>query len=152
MDERTKLVFAETIGNPRINVVDVRAWADAAHAQGLPLVVDNTAPTPYLARVFDHGADVSVHSATKYIGGHGTSIGGVIVDAGTFDWTAHAERFPSLTGPDSAYHGVVWTEAVGNLASAGAATVLALLNLEASGNHFIYYISELESYYDSEPI
>jgi O-acetylhomoserine (thiol)-lyase len=132
VDGRTKLVFAETIGNPKINVVDVRAWADAAHAQGLPLVVDNTAPTPYLARVFDHGADVSVHSATKYIGGHGTSIGGVIVDAGSFDWTAHAERFPGLTGPDPAYHGVVWTEAVGNLAYIVRARTVLLRNTGAA--------------------
>ena len=132
VDERTKLVFAETIGNPRINVVDVEAWADAAHAAGLPLVVDNTAPTPYLARVFDHGADVSVHSATKYIGGHGTSIGGVIVDAGTFDWAAHAERFPGLTRPDPAYHGVVWTEAVGNLAYIVRARTVLLRNTGAA--------------------
>ena len=132
VDERTKLVFVETVGNPKINVVDIAAWADAAHAQGLPLIVDNTAPTPYLARVFDHGADVSVHSATKYIGGHGTSIGGVIVDAGTFDWTAHAERFPGLTGPDPAYHGVVWTEAVGNLAYIIRARTVLLRNTGAA--------------------
>ncbi len=132
VDERTKLVFAETIGNPKINVVDIAAWADAAHAHGLPLIVDNTAPTPYLARVFDHGADVSVHSATKYIGGHGTSIGGVIVDAGTFDWAAHAERFPGLTGPDPAYHGVVWTEAVGNLAYIIRARTVLLRNTGAA--------------------
>jgi O-acetylhomoserine (thiol)-lyase len=116
VDERTRLVFAETVGNPKINVVDLAAWADAAHAAGLPLIVDNTSPTPYLARPFDHGADVVVHSATKYIGGHGTSIGGVIVDSGRFDWTAHAERFPGLTTPDAAYHGAVWTEAAGELA------------------------------------
>jgi len=132
VDERTKLVFAETIGNPRLNVVDIRAWADAAHAQGLPLVVDNTTPSPYLARVFDHGADVAVHSATKYIGGHGTSVGGVIVDSGNFDWTAHAERFPGLTQPDGAYHGVVWTEAVGNLAYIIRARTVLLRNTGAA--------------------
>jgi len=132
VDERTKLVFAETIGNPRINVVDIRAWADAAHAQGLPLIVDNTTPTPYLTRVLDLGADVSVHSATKYIGGHGTSIGGIIVDAGTFDWAAHAERFPGLTQPDGAYHGVVWTEAVGNLAYIIRARTVLLRNTGAA--------------------
>jgi len=136
VDDRTKLVFAETVGNPKINVVDVAAWADAAHSFGLPLVVDNTAPTPYLARVFDHGADVSVHSATKYIGGHGTSIGGVIVDAGTFDWTAHAERFPGLTAPDPAYHGVVWTEAVGNLAYIIRARTVLLRNTGAAISPF----------------
>jgi O-acetylhomoserine (thiol)-lyase len=132
VDERTKLVFAETIGNPKINVVDVAAWADAAHAFGLPLIVDNTAPTPYLSRVFDHGADVSVHSATKYIGGHGTSIGGVIVDAGTFDWVGNAARFPGLTAPDPAYHGVVWTEAVGNLAYIIRARTVLLRNTGAA--------------------
>ena len=132
VDERTKLVFAEAVGNPKINVVDVRAWADAAHALGLPLIVDNTAPTPYLARVFDHGADVTVHAATKYIGGHGTSIGGIIVDSGNFDWTAHAERFPGLTGPDAAYHGVVWTEAVGNLAYIIRARTVLLRNTGAA--------------------
>jgi len=132
VDEKTKLVFAETVGNPRINVVDVRAWADAAHAQGLPLIVDNTAPTPYLARVFDHGADVVVHAATKYIGGHGTSIGGVIVDSGNFDWAAHSERFPGLTKPDAAYHGAVWTEAVGNLAYIIRARTVLLRNTGAA--------------------
>lgn len=132
VDEKTKLVFAETIGNPKLNVVDIGAWADAAHAEGLPLVVDNTATTPYLERVFDHGADVSVHSATKYIGGHGTSIGGIIVDSGNFDWAAHADRFPGLTGPDSAYHGVVWTEAVGNLAYIIRARTVLLRNTGAA--------------------
>lgn len=132
VDDRTRLVFAETIGNPKLNVVDIRAWADAAHAEGLPLVVDNTATTPYLERVFDHGADVSVHSATKYIGGHGTSIGGVIVDSGNFDWAAHADRFPGLTGPDPAYHGVVWTEAVGNLAYIIRARTVLLRNTGAA--------------------
>ncbi|MDF9715974.1 O-acetylhomoserine aminocarboxypropyltransferase/cysteine synthase [Nocardioides sp. ChNu-153] len=132
VDERTKLVFAETIGNPRLNVVDIRAWADAAHAHGLPLIVDNTTPTPYLARVFDHGADVAVHSATKYIGGHGTSVGGIIVDSGNFDWAAHAERFPGLTQPDAAYHGVVWTEAVGNLAYIIRARTVLLRNTGAA--------------------
>ncbi len=132
VDERTRLVFAETIGNPRINVVDIAAWAEAAHAQGLPLIVDNTAPTPFLSRPFDLGADVVVHSATKYIGGHGTSIGGVIVDSGNFDWAAHAERFPGLTGPDGAYHGVVWTEAVGNLAFIIRARTVLLRNTGAA--------------------
>lgn len=132
VDERTKLVFAETVGNPKLNVVDLRAWSDAAHAHGLPLIVDNTATTPLLARPFDHGVDVSVHSATKYIGGHGTSIGGVIVDAGSFDWAAHAERFPGLTQPDAAYHGVVWTEAVDNLAYIIRARTVLLRNTGAA--------------------
>ena len=132
VDERTKLVFAETIGNPKINVVDIRAWADSAHAQGLPLIVDNTTPTPMLCRPFELGADVVVHAATKYIGGHGTSIGGVIVDSGNFDWNAHKERFPGLTGPDAAYHGVVWTEAVGNLAYIIRARTVQLRNTGAA--------------------
>ncbi|UAL29181.1 O-acetylhomoserine aminocarboxypropyltransferase/cysteine synthase [Nocardioides rotundus] len=128
VDERTKLVFGETIGNPRINVVDLAAWADAAHAQGLPFVVDNTAPTPYLVTPFDHGADIVVHAATKYIGGHGTSIGGVIVDSGRFDWAAHSERFPGLTQPDPAYHGVVWTEAAAEAAYIIRARTVLLRN------------------------
>jgi O-acetylhomoserine (thiol)-lyase len=132
VDDRTRLVFAETIGNPKVNVVDLRAWADAAHEHGLPLIVDNTTPTPYLCRAFDHGADVVVHAATKYIGGHGTSIGGVIVDSGNFDWAAHAERFPGLTQPDAAYHGVVWTEAVGNLAYIIRARTVLLRNTGAA--------------------
>ncbi len=113
-------------------MVDVRAWADAAHDQGLPLIVDNTAPTPLLSRPFEHGADVIVHSATKYIGGHGTSIGGVIVDGGTFDWAAHADRFPGLTQPDAAYHGVVWTEAVAELAYIIRARTVLLRNTGAA--------------------
>ncbi len=125
-------MFAETIGNPKINVVDIQAWADASHAQGLPLIVDNTAPTPYLCKPFELGADVVVHAATKYIGGHGTSIGGVIVDAGSFDWAAHADRFPGLTQPDGAYHGVVWTEAVGNLAYIIRARTVLLRNTGAA--------------------
>ena len=132
VDDKTKLVFAETIGNPKLNVVDIRAWADAAHEQGLPLIVDNTTPTPFLCRPFDLGADIVVHSATKYIGGHGTSVGGVIVDSGNFDWAAHADRFPGLTQPDGAYHGVVWTEAVGEIAFIIRARTVLLRNTGAA--------------------
>ena len=132
VDDKTKLVFAESVGNPRLNVVDIRAWADAAHAQGLPLIVDNTAPTPFLCKPFDLGADVVVHSATKYIGGHGTSVGGVIVDSGKFDWAAHADRFPGLSKPDGAYHGVVWTEAVGEIAFIIRARTVLLRNTGAA--------------------
>jgi O-acetylhomoserine (thiol)-lyase len=132
VDDKTRMVFGETIGNPRINVVDIRAWADAAHAQGLPLIIDNTAPTPYLCKPFELGADVVVHAATKYIGGHGTSIGGIIVDSGNFDWAAHSDRFPGLTKPDGAYHGVVWTEAVGNLAYIIRARTVLLRNTGAA--------------------
>ncbi len=132
VDDKTKLVFGETIGNPRLNVVDLRAWSDASHALGLPFIVDNTTPTPYLSRPFDHGVDVVVHSATKYIGGHGTSIGGVIVDSGRFPWAEHAERFPGLTQPDGAYHGVVWTDAVAELAYIIRARTVLLRNTGAA--------------------
>ena len=136
VDEKTKMVFGETIGNPAINVIDLDAWSDAAHAQGLPFIVDNTATTPYLCKVFEHGVDVAVHAATKYIGGHGTSIGGVIVASGNFDWAAHSERFPGLTQPDGAYHGVVWTEAVGNLAYIIRARTVLLRNTGAATTPF----------------
>ncbi len=136
VDERTRLVFAETIGNPKLNVVDLRAWADAAHAHGLPLVVDNTVPTPILCRALDHGADVVVHSATKYIGGHGTSIGGVVVDSGRFDWTANADRFPGLTQPDPSYHGVVWADALGPAAYIGRVRTVLLRNTGAAISPF----------------
>lgn len=136
VDEKTKLVFGETIGNPAINVIDLDAWSSAAHALGLPLVVDATVTTPILAKVFDHGADVAVHSATKYIGGHGTSIGGIIVDSGNFDWAAHAERFPGLASPDPAYHGVVWTEAAGSAAYIIRARTVLLRNTGAAISPF----------------
>ncbi len=136
VDEKTRLVFVETIGNPKLNVVDIRAWADAAHAQGLPLVVDNTVPTPLLCRVFDHGADVAVHSATKYIGGHGTSIGGIVVDSGNFDWTAQSERYPGLTKPDPSYHGVVWSDALGPAAYIGRVRTVLLRNTGAAISPF----------------
>jgi O-acetylhomoserine (thiol)-lyase len=136
VDEKTRLVFAETIGNPKLNVVDIPAWADAAHAQGLPLIVDNTVPTPILAPVFELGADVAVHSATKYIGGHGTTIGGLVVDGGRFDWVAHAERFPGLTKPDPSYHGVVWAEALGPAAYIGRVRTVLLRNTGAALSPF----------------
>jgi O-acetylhomoserine (thiol)-lyase len=112
----TKLFFAETLGNPRGNVLDVRAVADAAHEAGVPLMVDNTVPTPYLLRPIEHGADLVVHSATKFLGGHGTAIGGVVVDSGNFNWGEHADRFPGLTTPDPSYHGLNYWDALGNLA------------------------------------
>jgi O-acetylhomoserine (thiol)-lyase len=135
-DDRTRLVFAETIGNPRVNVVDIAAWAEAAHALGLPLVVDNTVPTPVLCRPFDHGADVVIHSLTKFIGGHGTSIGGVVVDSGRFDWTARADAYPGLTRPDPSYHGVVWTEALGPAAYVGRVRTVLLRNTGAALSPF----------------
>ncbi|MFI8263765.1 MULTISPECIES: bifunctional o-acetylhomoserine/o-acetylserine sulfhydrylase [unclassified Streptomyces] len=109
----TKALFAETLGNPRGNVLDVRGVAEVAHTAGLPLIVDNTVPTPYLLRPIEHGADVVVHSATKFLGGHGTTIGGVVVDAGTFDFGAHPERFPDFTEPDPSYHGLRYWPALG---------------------------------------
>lgn len=132
VDEKTRLVFVETIGNPTLNVVDLDAWSAAAHEQGLPLVVDNTVPTPMLCRPFEHGADIVVHSATKYMGGHGAVMGGIIVDSGRFDWAAHAERFSQLTGPDGAYHGVVWTEAAGPAAFIIRARTVMLRNTGAA--------------------
>lgn len=136
VDDRTRLVFAETIGNPRVNVVDLEAWSAAAHAQGLPLIVDNTIPTPILCRAFDHGVDVAVHSLTKFVGGHGTSIGGMIVDSGKFDWTAHADRFPGLTKPDPSYHGVVWADALGPAAYIGRVRTVLLRNTGAAMSPF----------------
>ncbi|MEQ3554905.1 bifunctional o-acetylhomoserine/o-acetylserine sulfhydrylase [Pseudonocardia nematodicida] len=109
----TKVLYAETLGNPRGNVLDVAAVASVAHESGLPLMVDNTVPTPYLLRPIEHGADVVVHSATKFLGGHGTTIGGVVVDSGNFDWGAQAERYPGLTTPDPSYHGLNYWEALG---------------------------------------
>lgn len=110
----TKLFFAETIGNPQINILDIRTVADIAHEGGVPLIVDNTIATPYLIRPFEHGADIVVHSVTKFLGGHGTTIGGVIIDGGTFEWSKNVERFPGLTEPDPSYHGASYTTAVGD--------------------------------------
>jgi O-acetylhomoserine (thiol)-lyase len=135
-DDRTKLVFGETIGNPKLNVLDVPKWAEAAHAAGLPLVVDNTVATPVGARLFDDGADIIVHSLTKFLGGHGTSIGGAIVDSGNFDWAAHSDRFPGLTKPDPSYHGVVWTDAAGPIAYVLRARTVLLRNTGAALSPF----------------
>jgi O-acetylhomoserine (thiol)-lyase len=110
----TKLFFAETIGNPKINVLDIALVAEVAHSNGVPLIVDNTIATPYLIRPFEHGADIVVHSATKFLGGHGTIIGGIVVDGGLFEWSANVEKFPGLTEPDPSYHGASYTTAVGD--------------------------------------
>ncbi|MGN6428748.1 MAG: bifunctional o-acetylhomoserine/o-acetylserine sulfhydrylase [Leifsonia sp.] len=110
----TKLFFAETIGNPKINVLDIALVADVAHEAGVPLIVDNTIATPYLIRPFEHGADIVVHSATKFLGGHGTVIGGVVVDGGKFEWSKNVDKFPGLTEPDPSYHGASYTAAVGD--------------------------------------
>ena len=125
----TKLFFAETLGNPRSNVLDIRAVADAAHEVGVPLVVDSTVTTPYLVRPIEHGADIVVHSATKYLGGHGTAIGGVVVDGGTFDFGAHGERFPGFVEPDPSYHGLQYWPALGPGAFAAKLRVQGLRDL-----------------------
>ena len=129
IDDRTRLVFCETIGNPLGNIADLAALADVAHAHGLPLVVDNTVPTPVLCRPFEFGADVVIHSLTKYMGGHGTSIGGVVVDSGKFPWLDHADRFPMMSEPDASYHGVVYTD----LGAAAYITRVRLIPLRNMG-------------------
>jgi O-acetylhomoserine (thiol)-lyase len=128
IDENTKAVFCESIGNPAGNIVDIRRLAEIAHQHGVPLIVDNTVATPYLCQPFTLGADIVVHSLTKYIGGHGTSIGGIIVDSGKFDWVANKNRFPILNEPDPSYHGVVYTEALGEAAYIGRCRVVPLRN------------------------
>ena len=132
IDANTKALYCESIGNPAGNVVDIEAWAAIAHDAGVPLIVDNTVGTPFLCKVFDHGADIVVHSLTKYIGGHGTTIGGAIVDSGKFDWVANAERFPVMNTPDPSYHGVVYTEALGEAAYIGRCRVVPLRNTGAA--------------------
>lgn len=132
VDERTKLVFCESMGNPSLMVADLDAWSEAAHAQGLPLVVDNTVPSPHLCRPIEHGADVVVHSATKYLAGHGTALAGVIVDSGHFDWVANADRFPNMTSPDHAYHETVWTDVAGPAAYVTRARTVLLRNTGAT--------------------
>ena len=132
--DRTKAIFAETIGNPQMDVLDFEAVAKVAHDHGIPLIVDNTFASPYLCRPFDYGADIVVHSATKFIGGHGNSIGGIIVDSGKFDWTNG--KFPDFTEPDPSYHGVVYTEALGRLAYIMKARVQLLRDTGAAVSPF----------------
>jgi O-acetylhomoserine (thiol)-lyase len=136
IDERTKAVFCESIGNPLGNVTDIAALAQVAHAAGVPLIVDNTVPSPYLCRPFEHGADVVVHSLTKYLGGHGNSVGGAIVDSGKFPWAQHKARFRRLNEPDVSYHGVVYTEALGAAAYIARARVVPLRNMGAAISPF----------------
>jgi len=132
IDDNTKAIFCESIGNPAGNVVDIARLAEIAKKHGVPLIVDNTVATPFLCRPFELGADIVVHSLTKYIGGHGTSIGGVIVDSGKFDWVANKARFPVLNEPDPSYHGVVYTEALGEAAYIGRCRVVPLRNTGAA--------------------
>ncbi|MEQ8288398.1 MAG: aminotransferase class I/II-fold pyridoxal phosphate-dependent enzyme [Gammaproteobacteria bacterium] len=132
IDANTRAVFCESIGNPAGNVVDIARLAEIAHQHGVPLIVDNTVATPYLCRPFELGADIVVHSLTKYIGGHGTSIGGMIVDSGKFDWVANKDRFPMLNEPDPSYHGVIYTEALEAAAYIGRCRVVPLRNTGAA--------------------
>lgn len=136
IDDKTKAVFCESIGNPAGNIVDLQALADAAHRHGVPLIVDNTVATPMLCRPFEHGADIVVHSLTKYIGGHGTSIGGIVVDSGKFPWADNKERFALLNTPDPSYHGVTYTEAFGPAAFIGRCRVVPLRNTGAALSPF----------------
>lgn len=132
IDGKTKAIFCESIGNPAGNIIDISRLAEIAHKHGVPLIVDNTVATPYLCRPFELGADIVVHSMTKYIGGHGTTIGGVIIDSGKFDWAANKARFPVMSEPDPSYHGVVYTEALGAAAYIGRCRVVPLRNTGAA--------------------
>ena len=136
IDGKTKAVFVESLGNPQGNITDLAAVAAIAHKHGVPLIVDNTVPTPYLCRPFEHGADIVVHSLTKYMGGHGTTLGGAIVDSGKFPWAQHKARFKRLNEPDVSYHGVVYTEALGPAAYIGRARVVPLRNMGAAISPF----------------
>jgi O-acetylhomoserine (thiol)-lyase len=136
IDGRTKAVFCESIGNPLGNITDFARLAEVAHRHGAPLIVDNTVPSPYLCRPFEHGADIVVHSLTKYLGGHGNSIGGVIVDSGNFPWARHKQKYRRLNEPDVSYHGVIYTEALGPAAYIGRARVVPLRNMGAAISPF----------------
>jgi O-acetylhomoserine (thiol)-lyase len=135
INEKTKAVYTETVGNPKLDIVDIEKLAGIAHENGLPLIIDNTTPTPALCRPIEFGADIVVHSLTKFIGGHGTSIGGAIVDSGKFDWRGSG-RFPDFTTPDPSYHGVVYTEAFGPLAFIIKTRVQALRDVGACMSPF----------------
>ncbi|PKO40880.1 MAG: O-acetylhomoserine aminocarboxypropyltransferase [Betaproteobacteria bacterium HGW-Betaproteobacteria-6] len=136
IDARTKAIYCESVGNPLGNITDFEKLAEIAHRHGLPLIVDNTVPSPYLCRPIEHGADIVVHSLTKYIGGHGNSIGGIIVDSGKFPWAEHKQKFKRLNEPDVSYHGVVYTEALGPAAYIGRARVVPLRNMGAAISPF----------------
>ena len=136
IDARTKAIYCESVGNPLGNVTDIGRLAEIAHKAGVPLIVDNTVPSPYLCRPFEHGADIVVHALTKYLGGHGNSIGGVIVDSGKFPWAEHKARFKRLNEPDVSYHGVCYTEALGAAAFIGRARVVPLRNTGAAISPF----------------
>ncbi|MBK1691971.1 bifunctional O-acetylhomoserine aminocarboxypropyltransferase/cysteine synthase [Ectothiorhodospira mobilis] len=136
MDDQTRAVFCETIGNPAGNVADIQALAELAHEHGVPLIADNTVPTPYLCRPFEFGADIVVHALTKYMGGHGTTMAGAIVDSGRFPWDEYKDKYPQMCEPDPSYHGVVYTEAFGEAAYIGRARVVPLRNMGAALSPF----------------
>ena len=136
IDDKTKAVFCESLGNPAGNIIDLEKIVDVAHNKGVPVLVDNTVPTPYLCQPFAFGADISIHSLTKYMGGHGTTIGGIIVDSGKFPWAEHKQRFPMLNEPDPSYHGVVYTEALGEAAYIGRVRVVPLRNMGSAISPF----------------
>ena len=141
IDDKTKTVFCESLGNPAGNVIDLEKTVEVAHSKGVPVMVDNTVPTPYLCQPFKYGADISTHSLTKYMGGHGTSIGGIIVDSGNFPWEEHKERFHMLNEPDPSYHGVIYTEALGEAAYIGRARVVPLRNMGSAISPFNSFLS-----------
>jgi O-acetylhomoserine (thiol)-lyase len=136
IDDKTKAVFCETIGNPSGNIVDIAKLAEIAHSHGVPLMADNTVASPYLWRPIEHGADIVIQALTKYMGGHGNSIAGAIIDSGKFPWAEHKERFAVLNEPDPSYHGVVYTEALGEAAFIGRARVAPLRNTGAALSPF----------------
>jgi O-acetylhomoserine (thiol)-lyase len=136
IDSKTKAIYVESLGNPQGNVTDIAAMAKVAHRHGIPLIVDNTVPSPYLCRPIEHGADIVVQSLTKYLGGHGNSIGGAIIDSGKFPWAEHKAKFKRLNEPDVSYHGVVYTEALGAAAFIGRARVVPLRNMGAAISPF----------------
>ncbi|MFZ5512167.1 MAG: bifunctional O-acetylhomoserine aminocarboxypropyltransferase/cysteine synthase [Pseudomonadota bacterium] len=136
IDGKTKAVFCESVGNPLGNITDFERLAALAHRHGVPLIVDNTVPSPYLCRPFEHGADIVVHALTKYLGGHGNSLGGVIVDSGNFPWAEHKDKFKRLNEPDVSYHGVIYTQALGAAAYIGRARVVPLRNMGAAISPF----------------
>ncbi|BCO28419.1 L-methionine gamma-lyase [Rhodoferax lithotrophicus] len=140
INAKTKAIYAESIGNPLGNITDIAKLAEIAHRHGIPLIIDNTVPSPYLLRPFEHGADIVVHSLTKYLGGHGNSIGGIIVDSGKFPWTKYKERFPQFSEPDASYHGVVFSEALEQAAFIGRARLVPLRNIGAAISPFNVFL------------
>ena len=141
IDDKTKAVFCESIGNPAGNITDIKKLADISHEHGVALIVDNTVPSPCLCRPFEHGADIVVHSLTKYIGGHGNSIGGMIIDSGQFPWQQHKKRYAILNQPDKSYHGVVYTEVFGKAACIGRARLVPLRNMGAALSPFNSFLT-----------